>query len=59
MKDAYVRVRLTTAEKEMFEKKAAAANMSISDYIKYCCLINPPNPHGFEREEKYNVEPKK
>ena len=53
MKDTYVRARLTTMEKEVFEKKAAAVNMTVSDYIKYCCLIDPPNPNNFEREIEY------
>lgn len=55
MKDTYAKVRLTQAEKELLQQKAAAANMSISDYIKYCCLINPPKIHGFEREDPYNI----
>lgn len=42
MKDTYAKVRLTQAEKELLEEKAKALNMTISDYIKYCCLINPP-----------------
>lgn len=42
MKDDSVRVRLTTAEKELFKVKAYNAGMTVSDYIKYCCLINPP-----------------
>ena len=53
MKDTYVRARLTTMEKDIFEKKAEFFNMTISDYIKYCCLINPPKPHGFERDVEY------
>jgi hypothetical protein len=54
MKDAYAKVRLTQAEKELLQEKAAALNMSVSDYIKYCCLINPPKVHGFERESEYS-----
>lgn len=42
MKDAYVKVRLTSSEKDLFKKKAEDLNMTISDYIKWCCLINPP-----------------
>lgn len=42
MKDTYAKVRLTQAEKELLQEKAEALNMTISDYIKYCCLINPP-----------------
>ena len=53
MKDTYVRARLTTMEKDILKKKAEFFNMTISDYIKYCCLINPPKPHGFERDVEY------
>jgi uncharacterized protein (DUF1778 family) len=42
MKDNYLRVRLTTAEKDLIKEKANMYGMSISDYVKYCCLINPP-----------------
>lgn len=42
MKDTYVKVRLTEIEKDMLKKKSEALGMSMSDYIKYCCLINPP-----------------
>lgn len=52
MKDTYVKVRLTQVEKVLLKQKAAALNMSMSDYIKYCCLINPPKG-GFEREVEY------
>lgn len=41
-KDTYVRIRLTEVEKDMLKKKAEVLRMSMSDYIKYCCLINPP-----------------
>jgi hypothetical protein len=42
MKDTYAKVRLTQVEKDLLQEKAAALNMTLSDYIKYCCLINPP-----------------
>lgn len=58
MKDTYAKVRLTQIEKELLQKKAVALNMSVSDYIKYCCLISPPNPHGFERESEYKIDVK-
>jgi hypothetical protein len=41
-KTEVVRVRLTEQEKKVLLDKANILNMSISDYIKYCCLINPP-----------------
>lgn len=43
MKDTYAKVRLTQVEKESLQEKAAALEMTVSDYIKYCCLINPPS----------------
>lgn len=58
MKDTYVRVRLTTMEKQIFEKKAEDFNMTVSDYIKYCCLINPPKPNQYEREVEYKADKK-
>lgn len=55
MKTEVVRVRLTEQEKILFQDRAANLNMSISDYIKYCCLINPPRS-DFERTEPYGTE---
>lgn len=52
MKDTYAKVRLTQLEKDLLQKRASHMNMSMSDYIKYCCLINPPK-NGYEREEEY------
>ena len=53
MKSEIVRVRLNEVEKKIFLEKALALNMTISDYIKYCCLISPPKAGGFERETDY------
>lgn len=41
-KTEVARVRLTKIEKHILIEKAKNLNMSISDYIKYCCLIYPP-----------------
>ena len=57
-KDTYVRTRVNNIEKEIIENKSKMFGMTVSDYIRYCCLINPPNPHGFEREEEYTVNKK-
>ena len=43
MKTEVVRVRLTEYEKEKLMDHAEKLNMTMSDYIKYCCLIDPPN----------------
>jgi len=42
MKTAELKVRLTVLEKELIKEKAAVLNMTLSDYVKWCCLINPP-----------------
>lgn len=42
MKTDSIKVRLTEQEKQLLKEKADELNMSISDYVKYCCLINPP-----------------
>ena len=49
MKSEVVRVRLNGVEKKIFLENAKALDMTISDYIKFCCLINPPNG-GLKRE---------
>lgn len=43
MKTEVVRVRLTELEKNILQERAEKLKMTMSDYIKYCCLINPPN----------------
>ena len=52
MKTEIIKARLNEAEKKIFLEKAAEKNMTVSDYIKYCCLINPPKG-GYEREADY------
>lgn len=42
MKTEVVRVRLTEIEKQKLMDHAEGMNMTMSDYIKYCCLIEPP-----------------
>lgn len=46
MKDNSVKVRLTSLEKDKLKKNADRLNMSMSDYIKYCCLINNTYSEG-------------
>ena len=43
MKTEVVRVRLTEHEKLILQERAEKMNMSMSDYVKYCCLVNPPS----------------
>ncbi|WP_298841452.1 plasmid mobilization protein [uncultured Clostridium sp.] len=52
MKTEIIKARLNEAEKKLFLEKAEEKNMTVSDYIKYCCLINPPKG-GYEREADY------
>lgn len=42
MKSTSIRVRLTEQEKIILKQKSDLYKMSISDYVKFCCLINPP-----------------
>jgi len=49
MKTEVVRVRLTEAEKQKLMDHAKKMNMSMSDYIKYCCLIEPPKEVNFPK----------
>lgn len=37
-----VRARLTKEDRELMEQYATTMRMSISDYIRYCCLTKPP-----------------
>ncbi|MBK5200317.1 MAG: hypothetical protein JJE21_02165 [Spirochaetaceae bacterium] len=46
MKTAELKVRLTELEKGLLKEKATALNMTLSDYVKWCCLINPPKSSG-------------
>jgi len=43
MKTEILRVRLTEQEKILLQERAEKLNMSMSDYVKYCCLQNPPS----------------
>ena len=42
MKTEVVRVRLNKKKKKKLMDHAESMNMSMSDYIKYCCLVEPP-----------------
>lgn len=52
LKTEVVRVRLTEQEKVLLQERAEKLNMSMSDYIKYCCLINPPIKEARKRLNK-------
>ena len=41
MKTEIVRVRLTELEKALLQERAEKLKMTMSDYVKYCCLVNP------------------
>lgn len=42
MKTTYIRARVSDQEKILVENKAKEFNMTVSDYIRYCCLVKPP-----------------
>lgn len=41
MKKEYIRVRLNEIEKRIIVENSKKAKMTISDYIRYCCIIIP------------------
>ena len=41
MKKEYIRVRLNEIEKKLLVENSKKAEMTISDYIRYCCIIIP------------------
>ena len=41
MKKNYIRVRLNETEKQILVENSKKAEMTISDYIRYCCIIIP------------------
>jgi len=49
MKVATLTVKVNTVEKVIVEKAAKEIGMSLSDYVRYCLLINPP-----QQERKCN-----
>jgi len=42
MKTEVARLRVSDPEKEILRQRAEAMGLTISDYIRYCCLISPP-----------------
>lgn len=54
-KQSDIRVRTNLVEKQLIEERAEEFEMTISDYVRYCCLLNPPpNPlkKGSDKKEK-------
>lgn len=45
MKTEVVRLRLTKMEKRMFIDYSTRLNMSLSDYIRFCCLMDAPSKY--------------
>ena len=41
MKKEYIRVRLNEIEKQVLIENSKKAKMTISDYVRYCCIIIP------------------
>lgn len=42
MKTDVARLRVSDPEKDILRCRAEAMGLTISDYMRYCCLINPP-----------------
>jgi len=58
MKTEILRVRLTEQEKNLLQERATKLQMSMSDYVKYCCLQNPPSLRdmGFKKLDEMTTE---
>ena len=41
MKKEYIRVRLNEIEKQIIVENSKKAKMTISDHIRYCCIVIP------------------
>ena len=41
MKKEYVRVRLNEIERKVLIENSKKAKMTMSDYIRYCCIVIP------------------
>ena len=41
MKKEDIRIRLNEIEKQVLIKNSKKAKMTISDYVRYCCIIIP------------------
>ncbi len=52
MKLDSVRVRLTELEKKLLKQRAESLGLSQSDFIKYCCLQNPPKELELKKLEE-------
>ena len=51
MKQARITLRVTDEDRKLFEERAKMMRMSISDYVRYCCLTKPPK-EVIENEQK-------
>lgn len=40
MKDTTLNIRLNSIEKKLLKERAETLNMSVTDYVKYCCLYS-------------------
>lgn len=56
MKTDYIRIRLTKQEKDKLMEHAKKMDMTMSDYVKYCCLVDPPKNEENEKEIKLYQE---
>lgn len=42
MRTEYIKIRLTSEEKKRIKKLSEDAHMDVSNYVRFCCLVNPP-----------------
>ena len=42
MKDEHIKLRVNAVEKALLKANADLLDMTLSDYLRFCCLISPP-----------------
>lgn len=42
MKEQYIKLRVNAVEKSLLKSNADLLDMTLSDYIRFCCLLFPP-----------------
>lgn len=52
MKTEVLGVRLSEQEKIILTENARKFRMTVSDYVRYCCIIRPPKPLVVEKRQK-------
>ena len=55
-KTTSIRVKLSASEKSMIEKFAENMSMSISGYVRTCCILKPPTKAKIKRKKEDDYE---